>query len=73
MLSNAHMIVLRDIVRRGSPACKQPLPDLRKISEPYRQKAIDLGMMEPPLIDVRGDFLIPTSAGVRIVSDSYRA
>lgn len=67
MISAAHIIVLKDIAQRASPASSVPPVDLRKISEPYRQKAIDLGMMEPPLVDVRGDFLIPTADGLRVV------
>lgn len=37
--------------------------DLRKISEPMRQRLIDLGMMEPPLVDVIGDRVSLTAAG----------
>lgn len=37
--------------------------DLRKISEPTRQRLIDLGMMEPPLVDVDADRVSLTEAG----------
>lgn len=37
--------------------------DLRKIRESTRQRAIDLAMMEPPLVDVDSDRLFITPAG----------
>lgn len=37
--------------------------DLRKVSEPMRQRLIDMGMMEPPLVDVDGDHVRLTDAG----------
>lgn len=37
--------------------------DLRKISEPMRQRLIDLGMREPPLVDVDADRVTLTEAG----------
>lgn len=70
-LSDAHMIVLRDINRRCSPACPKSPVDLRVVGEAYRQKAIDLGMMEPPLVDVRGDYLITTAAGIFMASNAH--
>ena len=39
--------------------------DIRRLSEPYRQAAIHLGMIEPPLVDIDGDFLFVTDAGRR--------
>lgn len=55
-LSDMHMIVLRHIHRNGEV-------DLREVSEPMRQKIIDLGMNEPPLINVRGDLIACTACG----------
>jgi hypothetical protein len=37
--------------------------DLRKISEPMRQRLIDLAMEEPPLVDVDADRVFLTQAG----------
>ena len=37
--------------------------DLRELSEPMRQKFIDLGMHEPPLVEADGDFVSATDAG----------
>lgn len=37
--------------------------DLRNISEPMRQRLIDLGMEEPPLVDVDADRVSLTPAG----------
>lgn len=50
------LLVLRDIQKRGSV-------DIRAISEPYRQRMIDLGMMEPPLVQVDADRVSLTDAG----------
>lgn len=36
---------------------------ISRMSEPYRQRAIDLGMMEPPLVEVDGDWVSVTVAG----------
>lgn len=38
--------------------------DLRKISEPMRQRLIDLAMEEPPLVDVEADQVRLTAAGL---------
>ena len=60
-VSDIQHIVLRHIGEqclKGAGAV-----DIRTISEPYRQRAIDLGMMEPPLVDIEGDFLFVTYAG----------
>lgn len=56
-LSEAQVIVLRDIAGTKNGR------DIRSLCEPYRQKAIDLGMMEPPLVDINGDWLFATPAG----------
>lgn len=37
--------------------------DLRKISEPTRQRLIDLAMEDPPLVDVDADRVFLTAAG----------
>lgn len=37
--------------------------DLRTISEPLRQRLIDLAMEEPPLVDVDADRVFLTKAG----------
>jgi hypothetical protein len=37
--------------------------DLRTVSEPMRQKLIELGMAEPPLVDVDADRVFITKAG----------
>jgi len=37
--------------------------ELRQISEPMRQRIIDLGMAEPPLVDVEGDLVFLTPYG----------
>jgi hypothetical protein len=39
--------------------------DLRKISEPMRQRIIDLGMMDPPLVEVDADRVLLTRDGWR--------
>jgi len=56
MLSDMHMIVLRDIATKGEV-------DITKIGEARRQKIIDLGMHEPALVDVQGDMIAITAAG----------
>lgn len=43
--------------------------DLRGIGEPMRQRIIDLGMMEPPLVDVDADKVFLTEAGFNAVLD----
>lgn len=43
--------------------------DLRDISEPMRQRIIDLGMMEPPLVDVDGDCVFLTGHGYVLRSE----
>jgi hypothetical protein len=51
-------------VRRVDPASgRAKAVDLREISEPMRQRIIDLGMMEPALVDVEGDRVFLTPAG----------
>lgn len=56
------MMVLKDIAKRKSV-------DIRTISEPYRQRMIDLGMMEPPLVEIDADRVSLTNAGRAAVSE----
>lgn len=51
-----HMAVLHHIDLRGGW-------DIRTMSEPFRQRVIDLGMMEPPLLDTDADHVFVTEAG----------
>jgi hypothetical protein len=44
--------------------------DLRRVSEPMRQRLIDLAMCEPPLVDVDADRVFLTEAGRRACSVS---
>jgi hypothetical protein len=46
--------------------------DLRTISEPLRQRLIDLAMQEPPLVDVDADRVFLTAAGVAALSATDR-
>lgn len=55
MITLAHIIALQDI--RARPH------DLRRATEPFRQRVIDLGMLEPPLVDVDADRVFITEAG----------
>lgn len=55
-LSVPHLLVLADIRARR-------WKDIREVGERYRQKVVDLGMMEPPLVDIQGDYLEITVAG----------
>ena len=52
----SHGAVLRHLAKVGSL-------DLRTISEPTRQRLIDLGMQEPPLVEVDADRVTLTEAG----------
>lgn len=51
-----HMAVLHHIDLVG-------VRDIREVSEPLRQRIIDLGMMEPPLVDIDADRIYVTEAG----------
>lgn len=43
---------------------------LREMGEPYRQAVIDLGMMEPPLVEVfDGEWVQITEAGRQALQD----
>lgn len=54
-LSPAQYIVLRLL--------RDETRDIRHVSEAFRQCVIDLGVMEPPLVDIDGDVLRITPAG----------
>lgn len=43
--------------------------DLREISEPMRQRLIDLAMMEKPLVDVDGPRVMLTLRGDEVLRD----
>jgi hypothetical protein len=45
--------------------------DLDDISEPMRQRLIDLAMMEPPLVDVDGPLVYATDAGIKAVKNRH--
>ena len=49
---------------RAGLACR-----LSRINEPTRQRIIDLGMMEPPLVDADGDYVFITPAGRAALTD----
>ena len=55
-----HVAAMRGF--RGVAGRRQSV-DLRTISEPMRQKIIDLGMMSPPLVKVDGDEVMLTFFG----------
>lgn len=50
-----HHAILRELSQR--------VLDLRHVSEPMRQRLIDLAMCEPPLVDVDADRVYLTNAG----------
>lgn len=52
--------ILEHLARVGSV-------DLRVISEPMRQRLIDLAMEDPPLVDVDADQVRLTDAGLSII------
>lgn len=64
-MTEAQIIVLRHIAEPRVDMLTGRINqiDIRRISEPYRQRAIDLGMMDPPLVEIDGDFLRITDAG----------
>lgn len=61
-LSPIQRIILRNVERPGGD-------DLREVSESYRQKLIDLAMMEPPLVEVDADQVTIASAGRMALMD----
>lgn len=62
-LSDAHLIVLAHI--------NQHPRQISRMSEPYRQRTIDLAMMEPALVDADGDWAIATIAGNMMIADAF--
>lgn len=64
-LTEAQVIVLAHI----GEAPRQ----ISRMSEPFRQRAIDLGMMEPPLVDVDGDWAFVTVAGSMRIHNCFAA
>lgn len=71
-LSEAQMMVLAHIAepRVDMLTGRMNQLDIRRLSEPYRQRAIDLAMHEPPLVDIDGDFLFVTDAGRLALRDA---
>ncbi len=55
-LSDMYFIVLKEVRDRR-------VTTLTAMPEPMRQKVIDLGMMEPPLVDTLGEALFITTQG----------
>lgn len=55
-LTDMQAIVLSRVFHRQ-------MDDLRDLGERGREVVIDLGMMEPPLVDVRADEVFITDAG----------
>lgn len=64
-LSWEQKMVLRHIADapQGKTMGRPRRVDIRNVSEAYRQRVIDLGMMQPPLVDIDGDWLSVTDAG----------
>lgn len=56
-LTDMQAIVLARVFHRQ-------MDDLRELGERGREVVIDLGMMEPPLIDTRADEIFITEAGI---------
>lgn len=46
--------------------------DLRRVSEPMRQRLIDLAMMDPPLVEVDADRVTATDLGRAQSEDASR-
>lgn len=65
-----HMAVLRHIAEMNTPSAgsrRKLGVDITKVSEPMRQRIIDLGMHEPPLVDIQGDMIDVTAAGLALL------
>jgi hypothetical protein len=60
-----HWIVMKLIADQGQI-------DLRRYSEPVRQRAIDLAMHEPPFIDIDADRIFLTPAGKQALEQRER-
>lgn len=72
MLTAMQRVVLQHVAETEAGALRKHKIDIRSVSENYRQRAIDLGMMEPPLIDIDGDYLFITEAGRRALQSEER-
>jgi hypothetical protein len=59
-----HKIILKMLADRGLDLAgrRQPI-DIREIGEGMRQVLIDLGMHEPPLVEIEADQIEITEAG----------
>ena len=44
--------------------------DLRRVSEPMRQRLIDLAMMDPPVVEVEADRVTATDLGRAALAQS---
>ncbi len=55
-VSEMHLIVLKEVRNRR-------VTTLTAMPEVMRQKVIDLGMEEPPLVDTMGEAIFVTTAG----------
>lgn len=59
-LKPIEIAILRHVEQQGC--------DLRKVSDQWRQRLIDLGMREPPLVDVLADQVFITEHGREAIS-----
>lgn len=64
MVSEMHLIVLKELRGRVTPIAGMP--------EPIRQKVIDMGMEEPPLVDVVFDCVIVNIFGEKELRRRWR-
>lgn len=55
-MTEIQAIILQSVIDAGQN-------DIRKLTERQRQKFIDLAMMEPPLVDIDGDWIFATEDG----------
>jgi hypothetical protein len=65
-LSDMQAIVLERVHHRR-------MDDLRELGEQGRKVIIDLGMMEPPLVDVRADEVFLTDVGLEALKQFIRS
>ncbi len=66
------LATLRFVAERTRIAGRIQTVDIRAISEPMRQKIIDLGMMDPPLVKIDADQVSITGYGDQYLRDHYR-
>ena len=64
-LSQMHLIVLKEVRDRR-------VTTLTAMPEATRQKVIDLGMAEPPLVDTMGEAIFVTTAGENELMKRWR-